>query len=197
MNPEQKIGAILLAAGASARMGRPKQLLKFQGQTLVRRAALAALDAGCDPVIVVTGSSSELVARELLDLPVQTVFHPGWSAGMGSSLRAGLAAIQIAQPNLAAVVVLVSDQPYMNGEVLHRLMDGWRSGKKSMAAFEYAGTTGPPCCFGHDKLSDLSSISDNQGAKSILAADPANLTTLPWPQGAVDWDRPEDISDQS
>jgi molybdenum cofactor cytidylyltransferase len=174
-------------------MGQPKQLLRIDGQTLVRRAASAAIDAGCEPVIVVTGSSSELIVQELNDLPVTPIFHPGWSAGVGSSLRAGLSALLSEAPNLTAVVILVCDQPHMSAEIVQRLIQAWRHGKKSMAACKYGGTFGPPCCFGSELFSDLGSLYDEQGAKRLLSAHPESLTLLAWPEGAEDWDFPGDI----
>src|SRR5215210_5943542 len=84
------VGAVILAAGSSSRMGSPKQTLQFRGQSLLRRAALAALDAGCRPVVVVTGAHAERCRHELYGLDVQEVFNASWETGMASSVRAGI-----------------------------------------------------------------------------------------------------------
>src|SRR5829696_5848838 len=84
------VGAVILAAGSSSRMGTPKQTLQFQGDSLLRRAALAPLGAGCRPVVVVTGAHAELCRRELDGLDVREAFNTIWETGMGSSVRAGI-----------------------------------------------------------------------------------------------------------
>src|SRR5258707_12190595 len=86
------IAAILLAAGGSTRMGSPKQLLKYQGQSLVRRSALAALASVCRPVQVVVGCHADRVGQELNGLPVQIVENDNLARGMGSTKHAGLQA---------------------------------------------------------------------------------------------------------
>jgi molybdenum cofactor cytidylyltransferase len=186
------IAAILLAAGGGSRMGRTKQLLRAGGQSLVRRAATAAIDAGCRPVIVVTGSSADAVTAEIADLTLQTQFNPNWSAGIGTSIRCGLSALLAKDPSVAAVILLLCDQPYLNSKILHDLMIAWSSGAKPMAACEYAGTFGPPCCFARSMFDQLSAVSDSDGAKRLLLANPAMVTPIPWPQGADDLDTPAD-----
>ena len=88
-------GAVILAAGSSSRMGSPKQILPFRGISLLRRAALAALNAGCSPVVVVTGAHAELSRRELDGLDVREALNPRWETGMASSIGAGLAVLQL------------------------------------------------------------------------------------------------------
>src|SRR5918992_2537893 len=98
------VGAMILAAGSSSRMGRPKQTLQFQGESLIRRAALAALGAGCRPVVVVIGANAEPSRRELDGLDVREVFNPLWETGMASSIRAGVEALTGADPDADAAV---------------------------------------------------------------------------------------------
>src|SRR5438045_3195305 len=87
------IAAVILAAGASSRLGKPKQLLGFRGHSLLRRAAEAALSAGCQPVVVVLGACLEPSVRELAGLPVQVVENREWQEGIGSSVRTGVEAL--------------------------------------------------------------------------------------------------------
>lgn len=187
-----QIAAILLAAGDGSRMGRTKQLLRAGGQSLVRRAASAAIDAGCRPVIVVTGSSAEAIAAEIADLAVQTQFNPDWSAGIGTSIRRGLSSVLAKDPSIAAVILLLCDQPYLNSKILRDLITAWSAGGKPMAACEYAGTLGPPCCFAASMFDQLSRVADSDGAKRLLLANPAMVTSILWPQGAEDIDTPAD-----
>ena len=80
----ERVGAIVLAAGASRRLGQPKQLVQMEGQTLVHRAATAAIEAGCDPVTVVVGAEAEKISDALEALSVQIVLNASWAAGMGT-----------------------------------------------------------------------------------------------------------------
>lgn len=188
-----KIAAIVLAAGASSRMGRSKQLLTVDGKSLVSRAAAAALEAGCDPIVVVTGAGHESVMTELSQLPIKMVFNSNWSLGMGSSLRAGMTELLDAHPDIKAAAVLVCDQPKLNGNVLRSFLQAWAANGKPMAACRYAGTLGPPCCFASAKFADFLRINDAQGAKQLLLADPGEVTPFDWPEGAIDLDTPQDL----
>ena len=96
---------VLLAAGSSSRLGRPKQLLVHGGKTLVRRAAEAAVEAQCGPVVVVLGAQAQAVASELAGLPVHTVHNADWEQGMGVSLHVG---VQALAPEVEAALVMLA-----------------------------------------------------------------------------------------
>src|ERR1700722_15860828 len=137
MSPLPPIALILLAAGSSTRMGRPKQLLLYKNQSLLRRAAEQALKAGCDPVIVVLGSSAEQMKPELTNLPVQIIENPHWPQGMGTSIRAGLQTL-LPSPSTRgegkgegssppAVIITLCDQPLIDAAALTQLINLHRS----------------------------------------------------------------------
>ena len=85
-----KVAAVILAAGESARLGKPKQLLKFRGETLLRRIVGAASDAGCSPIIVVAGSESDELRKELQRTDAAVVENENWKRGIGTSIHAGV-----------------------------------------------------------------------------------------------------------
>jgi molybdenum cofactor cytidylyltransferase len=186
------MAAMILAAGGSARMGRAKQLLRIDGESLVRRTARAAIDAGCKPVMVVTGASAEAVTKEISDLPVRCASNPAWQNGMGGSIRRGLAEIMEIDPRADGVLVLLCDQPRVDAAAIGDLMAAFRSGGKPMAACAYAGTIGPPCCFAGSMFDELQRLPDEHGAKRLLLANPSQVTVLPWPAGESDLDTPTD-----
>src|SRR5215472_14997936 len=99
--------AVILAAGGSSRLGQPKQLVRFRGKTLVRHMVDAAFDAGCSPVVVVTGSNQEKVAQELQQSRIVKIQNNSWQRGIGSSIRSGLKALLDRVANVEAVVLLV------------------------------------------------------------------------------------------
>src|SRR5687767_9662189 len=131
------VGAVILAAGSSSRMGRPKQTLQFQGMSLLRRATLAALDASCRPVVVVTGAHAELSRRELDQLEVTEAFNPDWESGMGSSVRAGIERLVSIDAEVAAVVLLLCDQPHVTGNVVSSLVAAHHTTGKAVIASAY------------------------------------------------------------
>ena len=117
------IGAIVLAAGASSRMGTPKQALELDGRSLLRRAALAALEAGLRPVVVVTGANVARSREQIAGLEVVEAENAAWATGMGSSVVAGLRALLDAAPGTDAVVLTVCDQPFVTPALLRALAD--------------------------------------------------------------------------
>lgn len=184
------IPAIVLAAGGSSRLGRPKQLLPWQGTTLVGHAVQTAAAAGCDPVLVVTGSHGDDVVRALAASPAVPVSNPGWAEGQAASLRAGVAALERCCPEARAVVLLACDQPRLTAEVLGGLISAWSESGLPMAACEYAGCAGVPAVFDRSMFPALLAVRGDRGARDLLRAPGSRVRRVPWPEGAIDVDRP-------
>ena len=169
-------------------MGRPKQLLQYHGETLVRRVAISALAAGCDPVLAVVGREQEAIAAALKDLAVTLVPNHNWERGMGTSLRAGVTAL----PPVGAAFVLTCDQPQVTADLLLKMIERHRESGQQIVACEYAGTIGVPVLFPARYFAELGSLGDDAGAKSLLRSRPNDVATLSFAGGAVDLDSPED-----
>jgi molybdenum cofactor cytidylyltransferase len=171
----QTIAGVILAAGASSRMGRPKQLLDWGGMPLVRAAALNALGAGLAPVLVVTGGAQEAVEGALANLPVQLVHNASYAEGQSTSLRAGIAALG-AEPD--AALVLLGDQPFVTREIIQQLVAAYRAKPvpdAHIVAPRYRGVRGNPVLFGRSVFPDLLTVAGDQGARTILAARAAEI----------------------
>jgi molybdenum cofactor cytidylyltransferase len=112
-----KIGGILLAAGGSSRLGKPKQLLQFQGRSLIRIAADTLTNSLCRPIVVVLGAETDRSAYEVADLPVGVCANGEWQTGMGSSIRSGLQHLLGNEPDLDAVVIALCDQPLVPADI--------------------------------------------------------------------------------
>lgn len=179
---------ILLAAGGSTRLGSPKQLLVYEGKTLLRRAAEVALATGCRPVIVVLGAGLVRHREELAGLDVLTVENASWESGMGGSLRAGMAALE-PWPALAGVLLTLCDQPFVDAAALRNILAAAGSGY--IVAATYAGTVGVPAWFSQNHFEDLRTLPPDAGAKALLRRHASSVVTVDLPQAAVDIDTRE------
>lgn len=188
------VGAVVLAAGSSSRMGAPKQILQFRGRSMLRRAALAALGAGCRPVVVVTGANAELSRGELRGLDVIEVVNDLWKTGMASSVRAGVEGLVGAEPEAAAAVLMLCDQPHVDAEVISRLVAAYRATGSAVVASAYGGGFGVPALFGRVHFAELTRLEGTAGAKQVIKRHAAEAHFLPFPEGKVDVDTPEDFS---
>ena len=184
----QKIGAVILAAGESSRFGQPKQLLSFRGKTLVRTVIDAAREAGCSPVVVVIGSNSEKVQHELAHADVVNVQNKNWQRGIGSSIRIGVQALINQMPDVEAILLLVCDQPAVNGQFIERLIATREATKKNIVAASYANTVGVPAIFDRSLFKELLALGNEGGAKSIILQNPERVAPFAFPEGAIDID---------
>lgn len=187
-----RAGAVILAAGSSSRMGSPKQVLPFRGVSLLRRAALAALDAGCSPVIVVTGAYAELSKRELDGLDVRDVLNTRWETGMASSIRAGVEAL--AGADVDAAVFLLCDQPHVTAGEISGLVAAHRATRRPVVASTYGGSFGVPALFSRALFAELAGLEGAAGAKQVVQRYASEAHFLPFPGGEVDVDTPDDLS---
>ena len=187
------IAAVVLAAGESSRMGRPKQLLRYRGRSLVRRACEAALDAGCRPVVAVLGAHAAEVGKGLAALDVRTVTNEAWEEGMASSIRAGIQVLEQDPDRPEAVILLACDQPRVAAGVIGRLIEAHRKLQKPMVACEYSGTVGVPALFARGMFPELMRLKGEGGAKQILLQNGEQVARVAWPEGAVDVDTPTDL----
>lgn len=174
------IAAIVLAAGASRRLGSPKQLVMLGGETLLERAVRVAGRAGCSPVIVVLGAEAEIVLRGLPEGAVP-VRNDQWKEGMGASIRAGVRACEAVA---AGVVVMTCDQPAVTAEHLQSLMAG-----PEVKASRYAGRNGVPAFFPKKYFEQLMALKGETGARDLLRSAEA----LELKDGELDVDTAEDL----
>ncbi len=185
-------GIVILAAGASTRLGEPKQQLAYQGKTLLQRAVQAALDSGVGPVAVVLGANAEKLLPELADIPVTVVQNPDWQEGMASSIRAGLQELIRQKPELSEVIFMVSDQPFVDAALLKRLVQAKQESRSSIVASAYQGTWGTPVLFDKVYFPELLALQGQEGAKKIILKHQPQVTSISFEAGAIDIDTQED-----
>jgi molybdenum cofactor cytidylyltransferase len=184
------VTAVVLAAGGSRRLGEPKQLLRIAGQSLVRRAALAALGSRADRVLVVTGAHAERVEAAIAGLAVEAVRCAAWEAGLAASLRAGVSAALA--PGDASVLLLLADQPGVDAALLDRLIALHRGEGHELAASLYGGEPGVPAIFAPRFARELLSLAGDRGAKALLVRERTRVALVPFADGALDVDTPDD-----
>lgn len=178
------IAAVVLAAGASRRLGSPKQIAALGSEALLERTVRVAGEAGCSPIIVVLGAEAELVSANCSLGDVISVFHEGWEEGMGSSIRLGVQACEAAAKGIAGVVVMTCDQPAVTAEHLRRLMI-----QPEVRASQYAGRKGVPAFFPKQYFDELKELTGDVGARDLLrSAEGVELEN-----GELDVDTAEDL----
>jgi len=188
------VGAVILAAGPSTRMGRPKQLLQFGGQTMLRRAASVALESGCRPVVVVTGANATPSREALRGLDVREAENQQWESGISSSVRVGIEAVVTASPRTAAVVLMLCDQPFVTREIIAQLVAAYRETGRSIVASRYGRSYGVPALFGKAHFAELTTLEGAAGAKQIIQKHLRKVHLLSFPEGEIDVDTPDDFA---
>ena len=187
------MAALVLAAGASSRLGQPKQLVKFNGERLLDRAIRLAKEAGASPVFVVLGADYERMLEALAESPdgpetgVRILINKAWKSGMSSSIRLGATAAE--RVGAEDLLVLGCDQPAVTAEHLRELCEA--SKREHAVASYYWQRRGIPALFPAFSFHALQELAGDAGARELLQ-DEAVLT-VPLPGGEFDIDTPEDL----
>ena len=163
------LAILILAAGASRRLGQPKQLLRLGGQSLLERAVATAQGSHAAGVYVVLGAQATQILNSLPPLPVPVWVNPDWEAGMSSSLRLGLAQLTEITPPFDAVLVMLGDQPGLDSDALNRLMVCYEADPSRVVAADYGNKAGVPAIFPRACWPELMQLSGDKGARQWLA----------------------------
>lgn len=182
------VAAVVLAAGASSRLGEPKQLLRdHNDEALVHKVAREALAAGAQPVIVVVGAAKDEVRDVLSDLQVTTVVNIHWSEGLASSIRAGVREAA----NADALLLLTCDMPSVGIPHLTMMMESLHAGAVRVAS-SYDYTRGIPAIIRREEFAALEALSGDRGAKALLMQKDTALVSLA--NGSFDLDTRENVA---
>jgi molybdenum cofactor cytidylyltransferase len=174
-------------------MGKAKQLLSFCGETLLKRAARVALEASCRPVVVVIGANAAASREILAGLDVREIENGQWQTGMGSSIRAGIEQLVAVNPEAVAAVVMLCDQPLVTPETIRALVRAYRQTNCSIVASRYGNSYGVPALFGRTHFAELRQLTGDEGAKAIIKRHLVRAHLLPFPEGEIDIDTPDDF----
>ena len=194
MKQRSEIGLIILAAGASVRLGTPKQLLNFRGETLLRRIARESLESVCRPIVAVFGHEAQNFSGEIKDLDVHAVENSDWKTGMGSSIKAGLKKLLEIKNSSEGALITVCDQPFVTAVTINELVETYQKTEALIVASEYQKTLGVPALFDKEIFDYLQNIKNGGGAKQIINQFLADTVSFPFPDGAIDVDTPDDYA---
>ena len=193
LGKKPKIEVLIMAAGASRRLGQPKQLVEYQGQSLIRRISNEALKAGIGHVTVVTGHNHDKIEKEIQDLNVAVYFNEEWEEGLGASIRNGLKHILKIKPETNAILLTMVDQPFVDGEHLKKLAKAYDPSRPMIIASAYSSTFGVPVLFDSQYFQQMKELKGDEGGKKIFANYLRNIVEIPFIEGAIDIDEKEDL----
>ena len=187
--PADAVAGVVLAAGASTRMGENKLLFRLNGEALVARAARTAASAGLDPVIVVLGHDATRVERELEGIACLRVRNAEHASGQGSSFRAGIAAVP---PSAPAAVVLLADMPHIGVDMLEALLERRRATGAALVVSEYGGVHAPPTLYGRALFAEIAR--DRGCGRDVVRRHRPEAEVVAFPaERLADLDEPGDV----
>ncbi|MCC6724401.1 MAG: nucleotidyltransferase family protein [Saprospiraceae bacterium] len=190
--PTKNIHVLMLAAGASTRLGQPKQLVKIGEATLLEHSLKTALSIENQGVTVVLGAYATEIKKAIEQLPVQIAINDNWQEGMGSTIACGMGLIP---SDADAVLLLLCDQPAIHGGLLEKLIGKWMENSTKIIASAYGGSFGPPAIFGRSYFQELKMLQGQQGAKKLMERYKSeNLLLIDFPEGAFDVDTVDDLA---
>ncbi|NER07638.1 MAG: nucleotidyltransferase family protein [Okeania sp. SIO3C4] len=184
----KSIGIIILAAGASTRLGQPKQLLIYKGNSLIFNTVEIAVNSGCSPIIVVLGAYADLILPEISNFPVKIVENSDWQAGMNTSIGAGINFLQNTKEIIEAVIIMVCDQAFLSTNLIQKIIDVYYLKLNPIVASEYAGILGVPALFSSSFFPEMLNLKTDKGAKQIINKYSRQVATVNFPRGEIDID---------
>jgi CTP:molybdopterin cytidylyltransferase MocA len=187
---ESNVFALVLAAGRASRFGATKQLARFGGMPLARRAARLG-EAVCGPqTVLVTGHDWRAVFAASGPLAGFFVVNTEFATGLAGSITCGMRAVA---DSADAVLLLLADQPLITEQHLRVLITSWKKSPDAIVASAYAGIAGPPVVFPQRDFVALLALQGDNRARSILEANRDRLRPVEFAAAATDIDRPEDL----
>ena len=193
-NNNGKIGIIMLAAGESKRLGKPKQLLRFGGSTFLQHGLKTAHASIASPIVTVLGANAD-VLKDKIAGNTHVVINTNWNEGMASSIRVGVKALVEIDSSVDGAILMVCDQPYVDFNVLNNLIAAHEISGKPIVASSYNNTFGPPVLFQKVMFPELLQLYGDTGAKSVVKQHADEVEIITFPKGEVDIDTEADYEE--
>ncbi len=192
MDHSEKIAVLIIAAGASTRLGQPKQLLPFKKTTLLNYVIKECLDFQKEDVFLILGAHKDRIVDKLSPLlPIEIIYNENWAEGMGTSIAK---AVQyLSNDQYDGVFIVLSDQPFFNQKILQKLATAYHRNQTSIVLSKYQTGLGPPAYFHASLFPALQSLTGDQGAKAIIQQFQDSIVTIDFPKGNIDIDQEKDL----
>lgn len=179
MSKYSNITIAILAAGASTRMGSPKQLLKWEDKTLLQHAIHTAKQTTASNVIVVLGANAEVITSEIENTAVSTLINNEWQQGLGKSIACVSDFMKNSEDKSDGLLITLADQPFVTTEYLDKMILQFSNHENGIIATAYnPKQKGVPVLFDKSYFKELSEITGDDGAKSVLKKYNGQLETI-------------------
>jgi len=188
----KQTGIVILAAGNSSRLGFPKQLLEFEGESLLKRISKEALAIPHANVAVVIGAYPDPINEALKESNVHVVINPHWATGMSTSIVFGLSDLLKYQPNLDRCIISLCDQPFVDRHVFQQLIHLADRTEKGIVATGFSGILGAPVLFDRKYFEQLMELEGQQGARKVAEQFPEDRVIVNHEAAKYDIDTQED-----
>ena len=186
------IAIVILAAGSSSRMGKPKQNLVFNNKTLLQHSITNAKQV-TDLVMVTVGAAKEEIVPTLKDLKVEILDNKNWENGMATSITLSVEHLLNSSDKIEGILFLLCDQPFVGTGLLNELVSVAGNTEKGIIASAYDETIGVPVFFKKEYFPELLKLKGKEGAKKLIEKFSNDVQTVPFPAGGIDIDTPEDF----
>lgn len=195
MTASDNIGVVILAAGSSSRLGRPKQLVEFQNKPLLQHMIDIVAPFHFNPSVLVLGANADQI-RQATDLNSVTVLsNESWPEGIASSIRLGVSESMKLNESLESILFLLSDQPFVTTELIEELIQKHVEDNQRITACSYKNNIGVPAIFGKSFFTQLMDLKGDVGAKKIIAQNPEQVDSVVFEDGSFDVDTEEDYKE--
>jgi molybdenum cofactor cytidylyltransferase len=186
-------GIIILAAGESSRFGGIKQLLPFNGKTLLQHVIDEATGAGAQPIVVITGANATRVSETIPDSGKLTILvNENWQKGISSGIVAGVQYVVRISPGIKRIIITVCDQPFVTSALFEKLIETQEKTGQTIVACTYADTIGTPVLFAVKYFDQLLNLKGDEGAKKLVKSNKGDVATVDFPKGEIDIDTQKD-----
>lgn len=186
-------GVIILAAGSSSRLGSPKQLVSFQGKTLIQKMIDLVEAFPFAEKKLVLGAHSAAISEQIHTKDVQPIWNENWAEGIGSSIRFGLASCLSTSPDLKNLLILLTDQPFVSQNLILQMLELQSQQLSGITACIYEEIIGVPAIFSATFFPDLLNLQGDTGARKIIQQHLNQVKTISFPKGKIDIDEPQDL----
>jgi len=189
---ENRVAAVVLAAGQASRFGSPKQLALWQGKPLLAHAVDAALASQAERVVVVLGANAEICQAILGERPLEIVFNERWAEGQSTSMKAGLTALP---PHVGAALFPLADQPGVTPAVIDAIIATYQHTLAPIVWPEFEGQRGNPVLFDRCLFAEMNQVTGDIGARPVLKAHQAQAERVAVSEPGIlyDIDTPDDL----